>query len=172
MNTEWCIAFCVFTGNDTRLMINSQSVRVKLSALEKKLNYFVVWILVIQVIVCITTSFMETKWNFRGSQIYQSYIPDQYGDKVSGTITFFSYFLLMNTMLPISLFVTLEVLKLCEALVVSWDYLMFSVQLDKPALVSSSSLMEELGQINYLFSDKTGTLTRNEMKMSRMAIGS
>jgi magnesium-transporting ATPase (P-type) len=68
-NTEWCIAFCVFTGNDTRLMINSQSVRVKLSALEKKLNYFVIWILVIQVIVCITTSFMETKWNLRGSQI-------------------------------------------------------------------------------------------------------
>jgi phospholipid-transporting ATPase len=69
----------------------------------------------------------------------------------------------MNTMLPISLFVTLEVLKLCEALVVSWDYLMYSVERDKPALVSSSSLMEELGQINYLFSDKTGTLTRNEM---------
>lgn len=67
----------------------------------------------------------------------------------------------MNTMLPISLFVTLEVLKLCEALVVSWDHFMYSVESDKPALVSSSSLMEELGQINYLFSDKTGTLTRN-----------
>lgn len=69
----------------------------------------------------------------------------------------------MNTMLPISLFVTLEVLKLWEAVFVSWDYLMYSVTRDKSALVSSSSLMEELGQINYLFSDKTGTLTRNEM---------
>ena len=51
----------------------------------------------------------------------------------------------MNTMLPISLFVTLEVLKLWEAVFVSWDYLMYSVDKDKPALVSSSSLMEELG---------------------------
>jgi len=51
----------------------------------------------------------------------------------------------MNTMLPISLFVTLEVLKVCEALFVSWDHLMYSIEKDKPALVSSSSLMEELG---------------------------
>jgi len=48
---------------------------------------------------------------------------------------------------------------------------MFSVEKDKPALVSSSTLMEELGQINYLFSDKTGTLTRNEMQMKALAVG-
>jgi len=77
----------------------------------------------------------------------------------------------MNTMLPISLFVTLEVLKFWEAIFVFWDHKMYSIEKDRPALVSSSSLMEELGQINYLFSDKTGTLTRNEMSMQSMAVG-
>ena len=92
--------------------------------------------------------------------------------KITGVITFFSYLLLLNTMLPISLFVTLEILKMCEAWFVQQDYHLYSIERDKSALVSSSSLMEELGQINYLFSDKTGTLTRNEMAMKALAIGS
>jgi magnesium-transporting ATPase (P-type) len=92
--------------------------------------------------------------------------------KITGVITFFSYLLLLNTMLPISMFVTLEILKLTEAMFLEWDYHIYSIERDKPALVSSSGLMEELGQINYLFSDKTGTLTRNEMAMKALAIGS
>ena len=42
---------------------------------------------------------------------------------------------------------------------------------DTPALCRTSSLVEELGQIEYIFSDKTGTLTRNEMEFRQCSIG-
>lgn len=54
---------------------------------------------------------------------------------------------------------------------VAWDYLIFDQVKGYPAKVSNCVLMEELGQIHYLFTDKTGTLTRNEMKMKAMTIG-
>ena len=52
-----------------------------------------------------------------------------------------------------------------EANYVAWDIQMYDTVRDIPAKASSCSLMEELGQIHYLFTDKTGTLTKNEMSV-------
>lgn len=90
---------------------------------------------------------------------------------MEGLLTFFRYFLLLNTMLPISLFVSLEIIKACQSIWLSWDIQIYAISRDEPAKVSNSSIIEDLGQIDYLFSDKTGTLTRNEMKMKAIAIG-
>ncbi len=62
-----------------------------------------------------------------------------------GVITYFSYFLLLNTMLPISLIVTLEVVKVCQAYFIINDVLIYSQERDKKAKVSSTSIIEELG---------------------------
>ena len=66
-------------------------------------------------------------------------------------------------MVPVSLFVTIEFLKLGEASLVEWDIQIYDTVRDIPAKASNCTLMEDLGQIHYLFSDKTGTLTKNEM---------
>jgi phospholipid-transporting ATPase len=47
---------------------------------------------------------------------------------------------------------------------------MYYAKADTPALCRTSSLVEELGQIEYVFSDKTGTLTRNEMEFQCCSI--
>lgn len=74
-------------------------------------------------------------------------------------------------MLPISLFVSLEIIKACQSIWISWDVQIHCRVRDKPAKVSNSTIVEDLGQIHYLFSDKTGTLTRNEMEMRAIAVG-
>ena len=48
---------------------------------------------------------------------------------------------------------------------------MYTAERDKTAKVSSTSIIEELGQIDYIFSDKTGTLTRNVMEFKLMYVG-
>lgn len=75
----------------------------------------------------------------------QSYSPFEYAMSVEGILSFFRYFLLLNTMLPISMFVSLEIIKQCQSIWVSWDVLMYSIERDKPAKVSNSTLIEELG---------------------------
>ena len=50
-----------------------------------------------------------------------------------------------------------------EASYVNWDVQMYDTTRDIPAKASKCTLIEELGQSHYLFSDKTGTLTKNEM---------
>lgn len=75
-----------------------------------------------------------------------------------------TFIILYNNLIPISLIVTMEVVKFQQAQLINVDLDMYYAKTDTPALCRTSSLVEELGQIEYVFSDKTGTLTCNEME--------
>lgn len=75
-----------------------------------------------------------------------------------------TFIILYNNLIPISLIVTMEVVKFQQAQLINSDLDMYYAKTDTPALCRTSSLVEELGQIEYVFSDKTGTLTCNEME--------
>lgn len=68
------------------------------------------------------------------------------------------------------LIMTIEVVKFWQASLINSDLDMYHAPTDTPALCRTSSLVEELGQIAYIFSDKTGTLTRNEMEFQECSI--
>lgn len=70
---------------------------------------------------------------------------------------------MFRSFVPISLLVTTEMVKFIQAIFMSYDTTMYSSKSDSYCLVNSSNLNEELGQIKHVFSDKTGTLTCNEM---------
>jgi len=76
---------------------------------------------------------------------------------------FLKFFLLLSSILPISLLVSLEIIKVFQALFIGADAKMYSVDVNQPCKVMSISLNEELGLVNNIFTDKTGTLTSNEM---------
>jgi phospholipid-transporting ATPase len=81
-----------------------------------------------------------------------------------------TFIILYNNLIPISLIVTMEVVKFQQAQLINADLDMYYAPSDTPALCRTSSLVEELGQIEFVFSDKTGTLTRNEMEFKKCSV--
>ena len=78
-------------------------------------------------------------------------------------IIFFTYFLLLNTMIPISLIVSTEIIKMIQGIFITWDILLYSKWRHCFCSAKSVSIIEELGNVNFIFSDKTGTLTKNQL---------
>ena len=82
-----------------------------------------------------------------------------------------TWVLIFTNLVPISLLVTMEMVKYIQGMFISWDIDMYDQQKRIPAKVQTSTLNEELGQVKYIFTDKTGTLTKNYMEYRRMSIG-
>jgi P-type E1-E2 ATPase len=74
-------------------------------------------------------------------------------------------------MIPISLYVTMEIQKVFFKLFMDSDVQMYHSETDTPALARTSNLSEELGGVQYVFSDKTGTLTCNIMEFRKLSAG-
>ena len=73
-------------------------------------------------------------------------------------------------MVPISLYVSVEVIRFMHSLLINWDEKMYYKVSDTPAKARTTTLNEELGQIEYIFSDKTGTLTQNIMTFNKCTV--
>jgi P-type E1-E2 ATPase len=75
-------------------------------------------------------------------------------------------------LIPISLYVIIEMLKLSQAYLIGKDVQMYDKETEKFGLCRNSDLIEELGQIDFIFSDKTGTLTQNKMIFKKCSVNS
>lgn len=82
-----------------------------------------------------------------------------------------TWILLLANLVPISLLVTMELVKFAQGFFIMWDAEIYSIDKDMPAKVQSNNLIDQLGQIDYIFSDKTGTLTQNVMEFRQMSAG-
>jgi phospholipid-translocating P-type ATPase (flippase) len=175
-NTDWAIGISLYTGRDTRLRQNMMERKYKESRIEKTANKYILLILLMQFCLCFTAAVASGVWVSRNIHDHkyirypESYdIYDQGG--AQGVLSYFTYFLLLNTMLPISLIISLELLKLSQGFFMMMDLTMYSEKRDRCCNVSSFSLNEELGMIKHIFSDKTGTLTCNQMEFKFFCTG-
>lgn len=130
------------------------------------------FILAIQIGLCVIAAigYASTRSSIYDNGIYIDW-PDM-SLALDSFLIFLTYFVLLNTMIPISLIVTMEMVKLFQKYFIEKDQLMYSTYRNKHVSVQSASLNEELGQIEYVFTDKTGTLTLNVMEFKIALIGS
>ncbi|KAJ8721706.1 hypothetical protein PYW07_002481 [Mythimna separata] len=164
-NTEWAIGCAIYTGEETKLALNSKYSGNKFSSSELAINqsllYFI-GLLVFEIFISLVAKLLIELHNTE-RDIYL-------GPGTSYPIPFkavlqdlFSFLLLYYYIIPMSLYVTIELYKFIGSLFIAWDEDLKCEETGKPAAANTSDLNEELGQVEVLFSDKTGTLTKNLM---------
>ena len=95
---------------------------------------------------------------------YDNFIFIENSSNTESFIVFFTYFLLLNTFIPISLVVSTEIIKMIQGIIITWDIMLYSKFRHTFCKAKTISIIEELGNINFIFSDKTGTLTKNQLQ--------
>ena len=172
-NTDWVLGICVYTGHETKIMLNSPKSITKYSKVEQKMNLQIIYIFLLQTLICLIAAIFNICWFWQYETETDQYLKlgAENDDLVAVfIISFLSWMLIFTNFVPISLIVTLEMVKFFQAFFVSWDLNMYWEETNMPSSVQSSNLLEELGQITYVFSDKTGTLTQNVMDFRRISI--
>ena len=169
-NTQWIYGVVVFTGHETKLMRNATATPIKTTAVEKMVNIQILFLFIILIVLSVISSagYLITS-SVKGTRL--RYVLHNSTKRVSQFfLNLLTFWILYSNLVPISLFVTLELCKFVQAQLINGDLDMYYEPTDTPATCRTSSLVEELGQIEYIFSDKTGTLTCNQMEFRQVSI--
>ncbi|XDV52728.1 hypothetical protein PO909_021402 [Leuciscus waleckii] len=172
-NTDWCFGLVIFAGLQTKLMQNCGSTKFKRTSIDKLMNTLVLWIFGFLICMGIILAIGNTIWEQSVGSNFWEYLQWKQlkiNAVLSGFLTFWSYVIILNTVVPISLYVSVEVLRLGHSYFINWDRRMYYNRKDTPAEARTTTLNEELGQVEFIFSDKTGTLTQNIMVFNKCSI--
>ncbi|XP_029066388.1 probable phospholipid-transporting ATPase IH isoform X3 [Monodon monoceros] len=174
-NTEKIFGVAVYTGMETKMALNYQSKSQKRSAVEKSMNVFLIVYLCILVSKALINTVMKYVWQsepFRDEPWYnQKTEAERQRNLLLRAFTdFLAFMVLFNYIIPVSMYVTVEMQKFLGSYFITWDEEMFDEETGEGPLVNTSDLNEELGQVEYVFTDKTGTLTENNMEFKECCV--
>lgn len=168
-NTDWIYGLVLNTGNDTKIMQSAVKAPSKWSSINGVVNKMIVWLFGFLLVLCITAATVQIVWNH--NQIDDaSYLLWDPAATSQWFIACGSYFLLMYQIIPVSLYVSISTVMFFQSLFMVMDVEMYHEDSNTRAIVRTMGLNEELGQVSYVFSDKTGTLTCNVMDFRKCCI--
>lgn len=180
-NTEFIYGVVVFTGHDTKVMQNATDPPSKRSKIERRMDKIIYILFSTLILISFIGSFffgIETKNDISHGRYRRWYLrPDHatvFYDSERAPLAAFLHFLtalmLYGYLIPISLYVSIEIVKVLQSVFINHDQDMYYEETDRPAHARTSNLNEELGQVDTILSDKTGTLTCNSMEFVKCSI--
>ncbi|XP_020226663.1 phospholipid-transporting ATPase 1 isoform X2 [Cajanus cajan] len=184
-NTSLAIGVAVYCGSETKAMLNSSGAPSKRSRLETRMNFEIIWLSFFLVALCTVTSVCAAVWlkrhkdelnllpyyrklDFSEEGEVENY--KYYGWGLEILFTFLMSVIVFQVMIPISLYISMELVRVGQAYFMIRDNRMYDEETKSRFQCRALNINEDLGQIKYVFSDKTGTLTQNKMEFQCASI--
>lgn len=149
-NTEIALGVAIYTGHETKLMMNSMAqAPLKQSHVEISTNRQILALLGILIVICLISAVASVLWVHSNPDHW--YLNDllQPNEGANLVLTFLTFIILYNNLIPISLQVTLELVRVIQAHFINCDVDMYCEETDTPAVARTSNLNEELGQVSH-----------------------
>ncbi|KAG8198687.1 hypothetical protein JTE90_015512 [Oedothorax gibbosus] len=175
-NADFIEGIVVYAGHETKAMLNNDGPRYKRSKLEKLMNRDVIFCIVMLILLCLLGALGKFVWlsSFQDRRdvpfligFYTNSTTEIYNEAF---LIFWTFVIVLQVMIPLSLYVTIEIIKLGQVYFIHSDTHFYDKSTGKKLECRALNITEELGQVEYIFSDKTGTLTENNMIFRRCTI--
>ncbi|XP_058393673.1 phospholipid-transporting ATPase IK [Diceros bicornis minor] len=170
-NTDTCYGLVIYAGFDTKIMKNCGTTHLKRTKIDHMMNRLVVLIFLSLIVISagLTLGFWYKAKELKGKH---HYLPtnDMPSVAAESFLIFWGFLILLSVIVPMAMFIIAEFIYLGNSIFINWDVQMYYEPHDTPAKARSTSLNDQLGQVEYIFSDKTGTLTQNIMTFKKCCI--
>ncbi|EFJ18058.1 hypothetical protein SELMODRAFT_113552 [Selaginella moellendorffii] len=176
-NTHFVYGVVLASGHDTKVMQNAREAPSKRSRIERKMDKIIYFLFSVLLLISLlgsivfgvmTQADMPRWWYLRPSDADVYFNPQR--AQLAALLHLITALILYGYLIPISLYVSIEVVKVLQAMFINHDIAMYDDVTDTPAHARTSNLNEELGQVDTILSDKTGTLTCNVMEFRKCSI--
>ena len=160
--TDWILGIALCTGHDCKIMKNQRHPPAKVTQFDKNINWMILGIFIFKMVIIIVLAALSAYHETKGKFPYLDLVTSSFGSSM--WTSWMQYFVLYSYFIPISLIVTIEIIRLFHMIILGYDIRLTDEEFGPPEPHSANSI-GQLGFVTHVLSDKTGTLTENLMEL-------